>query len=339
MDLDLRGHPLHTRAFTVALTQREDGRVDADGTILDLRKRGFVPVGGDLQSSGIVHHMRLATVIDPATRRMIDAVAEQPAVAFEASAATLGESCRDPIDAAQALAGATLGDGWPDRVGETLGGPRGCFHVFTLAHFLGQTAIWALDREHALFGGTTRPAGQRLFRRDLVIDGAQQPDGTLLLGVQLTDLHLSAAGGVVRSMERLGENFEARILVALRAPAFAIAEPQVAERRRDRATLDVPWRKRPDFAEHLRGVSMFRGATATLLARIGTAGPDRPLLDAALMLAPALIQVFAAVADWAGTADRERWMLGMGGRVDSCWMWRRDGALQRLRTPEDPARH
>jgi hypothetical protein len=31
-------------------------------------------------------------------------------------------------------------------------------------------------------------------------------------------------------------------------------------------------------------------------------------------------------------------MLGMGGKADSCWMWRRDGALQRLRTPEDPAR-
>jgi hypothetical protein len=339
MDLDLRGHPLHTRALSVTLTRRDDGRIDADGTILDLRKRGFVPVGGDLQSSGIVHHMRLATVVDPETRRMIDAVAEQPAVAFEASAATLGESCRDPIDAAQALAGATLADGWPERVGETLGGPRGCFHVFTLAHFLGQAVIWALDRERALFPNATRPAGQRLFRRDLVIDGAQQPDGTLALGVQLTDLHFTEADGVVRSMDRLGENLDARLLVALRPPAFAIAEPRVADRRRDRTTLDAPWRERPDFAEHLRGVSMFRGATATLLERIGAAGPDRPLLDAALMLAPALIQVFAAVSDWAGTADRERWMLGMGGKVDSCWMWRRDGALQRLRTPEDPARY
>ena len=190
----------------------------------------------------------------------------------------------------------------------------------------------------ALLSGTTQQASLSTVSGDLVIDGAQQGDGTLALGVQLTDLHFTEAGGVVRSMDRLGENLEARLLVAIRPPDFAIAEPRVAERRRDRHTLDAPWRERPDVAAHLRGVSMLRGATAALLGRMGEAGPDRPLLDAALMLAPALIQVFAAVSDWAGTADRERWLLGMGGKVDSCWMWRRDGALQRLRTPEDPAR-
>jgi len=339
MELDLRGHPLHTRALSVTLTQRDDGRLDADGSILDVRKRGFVPVGGELQSSGIVHHMRLVAVVDPATRRIDDAMAEQPAVAFEASAATLGESCRDPIDAASALSGAIVDGSWPERVGDVLGGPRGCFHVFTLAHFLGATVAWALDRERASFAGLDRPAGQRVFRRDLLVDGTQQPDRTLWLGTQLTDLHFTDADGVVRSMDRLGENLEVRMLVALRPPAFTIAEPRVAERRRTRSALDVPWRDRGDFAAHLHGLSLLRGVTTALLGRIGEPGADRPLLDTALMLAPALIQVFAAVTDWAGTADRERWMLGMGGKVDSCWMWRRDGALQRLRTPEDPARY
>jgi hypothetical protein len=338
MDFDVRGHPLHTRALSVQLVRRADGLVDAVGSVLDLRKRGFVPVGGDLQSAGVVHDMRLVTVIDPSTRRIVDAFAEQPAVAFEPSAATLGESCRDPIDAATALAGAAIDGGWPERVGDALGGPRGCFHVFTLAHFLGATAAWALDRERARFAGTMRPAGQRIFRRDLVVDGAQQADDTLAIAAQLTDLHFSAADGVVRSMDRLGENLEARLLVSLRPPSFAIAEPHVAERRRDAASLDVPWRERPDFAAHLDGLSLLRGATATLLGRVGDAGDDRPLLDASLMLAPALIQIFAAVADWAGRASRERWLLGMGGQADSCWMWRRDGALARLRTPDDPAR-
>ena len=32
--------------------------------VLDLRKRGFAPVGGDLQGTGIIHHMRLDGSID-----------------------------------------------------------------------------------------------------------------------------------------------------------------------------------------------------------------------------------------------------------------------------------
>src|SRR5574342_552877 len=116
MDLDLGGHPLHTRALSVTLVQRADGRLDVAGTLLDLRKRGFVPVGGDLQTAGIVHHMLLDLVVDPATGRIDEAVARQPSVAFEASAATEGERCRDPIDTARALVGGNVAQGWPELV-------------------------------------------------------------------------------------------------------------------------------------------------------------------------------------------------------------------------------
>src|SRR5262245_60815165 len=117
MDLDVGGHPLHTRALSVALVQRADGRLDVAGTVLDLRKRGFVPVGGDLQTAGIVHHMLLDLVVDPATGRIDEAVARQPSVAFEASEATEGESCRDPIAAARGPVGGTVAQGWTEMVG------------------------------------------------------------------------------------------------------------------------------------------------------------------------------------------------------------------------------
>ncbi|HWP67360.1 MAG TPA: DUF2889 domain-containing protein [Candidatus Limnocylindria bacterium] len=338
MDLDLRGHPLHSRALGIGIAQRADGRLDVAGTLLDLRKRGFVPVGGDLHGSGIVHHMLLDVVVDPASGRVEAASARQPSVAFEASAATEGESCRDPIATAGALVGGNVARGWPERVGDALGGPKACFHVFTLAHFLGGTTAWALGRERARFAGVARAAGQRVYRRDVVIDGAQLPDGGLVLGLQLTDMLFAPVDGVVPAMQRLGEHLEMRIQLTLRAPEFATTGVAVAERRRDPSCLDVPWRPRPDVAAHLDGISLLRGATATLLARFGEPGDDRPHLDAALMLAPTLIQVFAAVADWASTAARDRWLLGMGGRPDSCWMWRRGGALARLRTPDDPAR-
>ena len=62
MHLQNTGHPLHSRALSVALTQNDAGQLALESYLLDLRKRGFVPVGGDLQGPGIIHHMRLRGV-------------------------------------------------------------------------------------------------------------------------------------------------------------------------------------------------------------------------------------------------------------------------------------
>ena len=53
MHLDVVGHPLHTRSLSVALVQRSDGKLDVRAAIIDLRKRGVVPVGGDIQGPGL----------------------------------------------------------------------------------------------------------------------------------------------------------------------------------------------------------------------------------------------------------------------------------------------
>jgi hypothetical protein len=112
---------------------------------------------------------------------------------------------------------------------------------------------------------------------------------------------------------------------------------RIAERRRTAGRLDAPWQPRDDAAAVASGLSLARGVSATLLERLGGRPEDGPVLDGLLMLAPALIQVFAALSDaWPAQAQRERWVLGMGGRPDSCWMWRRGGALQAARTPDDP---
>src|SRR6516165_8511129 len=152
MHLDLRGHPLHTRSLSITLTQRADGRLDAHAELVDLRKRGFVPVAGDLQPSGVVHHMLLDGVVDPRTRILDDIVARQPTVAFEPSAVTRGESCRDPVDRIRALAGTRLDDAFARRLGDEIGGPRGCSHVLTLAHLLASTITGVLERDGAAAG-------------------------------------------------------------------------------------------------------------------------------------------------------------------------------------------
>ena len=138
-------------------------------------------------------------------------------------------------------------------------------------------------------------------------------------------------------MERFGREHEVRALAGIDLSRYALGAVTVAERRRDAATLDAPWTDRHDAGEAAAGLSLARGVSTGLRERLGGRSDDAPVLDALLMLAPALIQVFAAMSDaWPAQAQHDRWLLGMGGRPDSCWMWRRGGALEQARTPEDP---
>jgi hypothetical protein len=337
MHLDARGHPLHTRALSVVLVRRADSRLDVRGSLIDLRKRGFVPVAGDLQGSGVIHDMRLAGVVDPIAGTLVSITAEQPAVAFEPTALTGGESCRDPIRAVDGLAGVRLDAGFASQAGAVLGGPRGCSHILTLTHLLGSACTWALARDRGLHGASApRRAGERIFRRDVVIDGFEPGDGLVELTVQLTDLHFAPAPALARPMDRFGEQLEVRALAQVEVPSFVLAHLVAAERRRSAADLkSAGWRERGGPAASLAGLRLAAGGTAELIRRLGSAPDDRPLLDALLMLAPTLVQCAAALSDqWPAAFRTDPSLVAMGGLPDSCYMWRRDGALDRTRAAE-----
>jgi hypothetical protein len=335
MHLDVGGHPLHTRALSVTLSARDDGRVDVHGVILDLRKRGFVPVGGELQPSGIVHHMLLDAVVDPATACVESIAGAQPNVAFEATALTEGESCRDPVARVAALAGATMDEGWAKRLSAEIGGPRGCSHLLTLAQLAGATVAWALAQDR---GVEPRRPGERIYRRDVVIDGHERGPASVALALQLTDLHHAPAPPKAPSMQRFAGEHEVRGLAEIDLAKFALASTTLGERRRDATSLDTaPWRDRADLAAPLAGLSLAGELSRELLARRAATVADRPAVDGLLMLAPALIQCVAALSDaWPGLAVRGGWTVGMGGRPDSCYMWRAGGALQRARGGNEP---
>jgi hypothetical protein len=343
MPLTALGHPLHTRALRVRLTQRPDGRLDADAYVLDVRKRGFVPVGGDVQGPGIVHHMTLAGVVDPISRRLDSIVAAQPAVAFEAAAVTRGESCRDPIRRIQALAGAVLDRTFAKRLSTELGGPLGCSHLLTLAHLLGSTIAWALDRTPDGSMGATpaRPswrAGERVFCRDVVIDGHEPAAGRMQLAVQLTDFWCAPAPAVAPPMDRFASEGEVRVLATVEMQGITVTEIAATERRRGRADIEqAPWRPRGDAVHACIGLRLLRGAARELVRQFGGADDDRPLLDALLMLAPAFVQCAAGLSEpWAVAYLGSASVVAMGGFPDSCYMWRRGGALDERRQSEEP---
>jgi hypothetical protein len=334
MRLEHLGHPLHTRGLSVTSTQRDDAKLDVFGELIDLRKRGFVPVSGKLQPAGIVHHMQLRAVVDPETLVLESLVAAQPAVAFEPSEAASGESCRDPAGRLETLAGERLDAGFAKRLGGAFGGGLGCSHLLVLTHLLASTMPRAvhLERERAA-GGRARAAGSRIFRRDLIVDGAELPDRTLQLAVQLTDLHLAPVTGVVQPMEHFAGQLELRVLAGVDLRSIRLASLAAAERSRTRADLDTAeWRDRSTDVERWVGTLMAAGIGGKLVRAYGESHADRPLLDALLNLTPGMHQCMAVMDEGrALTAMRVSTVMGMGGIPDSCYMWRTGGALDRLR--------
>lgn len=330
--------PLHSRGVSVTLLQRADGRLDARATLLDLRKHGFVPVGGDLGTPGIVHLMELEAVIDPAGPRLDALHARQPHVAFESLPVTGGESCRDPVARLAALQGALLDASFARQLSAAQGGPRGCSHILSLAQVLVAAVQWALGPEGVAGGGDRWRAGERLFRRDILVDGARCAEGDLELVAQLTDLRFAPAPQIARPMDRFAAVHEVRIWAPVELAGITFGTPRAAERRRDRAGLDgTEWIDRTPRLAGLRGLSLLRGVSAALMQEFGEDPSDRPLLDALLMLAPTFIQVCGALSDqWPSRALAADSVLGMGGMPDSCYMWRRGGALDRLRSGNDP---
>lgn len=334
MRLEVRGHPVHTRALGVTLSEREDGRVSATGYVLDLRKRGVVPIASDLQGPGVIHNMLVDAVIDRRTRILDEIGVRQPTVAIEPSAVTGGESCRDPAARIEALRGTVLDGEHARRLSGAIGGPRGCSHVLTLSQLLGSTARWALDHD----GGEARRGGERLFRRDITVDGHEPESQRMELALQLTDLHFAPSAALVQPMDRFGAHYELRGLLRVDLTTLCIDDVAIGERRRGIDELDADWRERDDLAAIVAGRSIMRGLNPAILAHAAEHPTDSPAYDALLMLAPAMLQCFAALSDgWLAAARNTDSIIGMGGMPDSCYMWRRGGALDKTRKPGDPS--
>jgi hypothetical protein len=334
MQLDVRGRPIHTRALSVTLRQRQDGRLDVHGSILDLRKRGIVPVVSDLQGPGVIHHMLIDAVVEPSSRRIEEISTRQPAVAFEPSAVSGGESCRDPAARLEILRGSTIDAGYSRRLSDAIGGPRGCSHVLTLAQLLGPTVRWALDHD----AGGERQPGERLFRRDLVLDGHEPEAKRVDIAIQLNDFAFAAAPAVAQPMSRFGAHLEVLALAQVDLTQLVLAGLVVGQRRRGRDDVDRDeWQRRSEIEASLVGQPALVGITPILLDRLAADPQSAPVYDALLMLAPTMIQCFATMSDsWLGGTRDADTLIGMGGIPDSCYMWRRDGALHQARRPGDP---
>jgi hypothetical protein len=334
--------PVHTRSLVVEAFRGERGDVRLEGVILDLRKVGFVPTGGELQTAGFIHHMKLGLDVDPDSLRITGLETAQPTVAFEPTAATGGDCCRDPADRLQALVGEPLGGDFPRRLARVFGGPLGCSHLLTLGQLLGASAPRFLAGARV----AERTARERIAKRALFVDGFEREDGGLDLSIQLSEFRLAPSRTVAHPLDRLAAQHEVQVRAALDSGLSTLARLEARERARDAGSLDAPWRDRSACIASLEGAPALGGLASRVLRLLGERDEDGPLRDALLNLAPGVIQCLAAfshrlLASFAGerpaaALPRE---LTVGGSPDSCYMWRSGGpmAVARAAAARTPA--
>jgi len=327
--------PMHTRALGVRAALRADAKVEARGYLIDLRTRGFLPVGGSMQGMGIIHHMELTWVVDPATDTVEAVVPGQPTVAFEASPETGGETCRDPVARLAAAVGTRLGKAHTGAMRDAAGGPLGCSHLVTLAFFMDgalRAGVARTRARHPARFGRDGVAGT-LFQRDLVADARERSDGRVSVVLRQNDLDWSDATPGVLAPERFASHHE--LDAALEVDLWPGSLLEVAGRERLRTAADfagVAWTDRTPVLSRLAGLGLARGAAGEITERLGDAPERAPWRDAFLMLAPALVQCRAAHADaWQDKVRTTERHPGLTAIPDSCYMWRRSGALERIR--------
>jgi hypothetical protein len=97
------------------------------------------------------------------------------------------------------------------------------------------------------------------------------------------------------------------------------------------------------FAEEVRpfvGQPVARGMRNRVLGRFEATAEGAPLVSALLNLAPAVFQCLASLSEpWPAIAARDSGLIFSGGPADSCYMWRREGALGRIKAREQGSSH
>jgi hypothetical protein len=318
--------PLHTRMISLRLTWGEGGHILVAARIFDLRKRGIVPLAGKLQGPGVVHDMAAQVELEYPSLRILRIEPSMSAFPFAPGPATNGEGCPDRLPDVQRLQGLSLRGDYGTTLLDTVGGPRGCFHVFTLLRLLGPSveAVAMRVTRRAAPGGPPA-AGSPLFARSVVIDGLKGEGLSLTLRGTLFDLHYPPGADALPLEEELEESFEAIADVTVEIPAMVIGTSE-GRVRRCGPGLGVVGQWEPVAAvTQLAGRVMQKGYTAGVQQLFAGTTDLEPLQHLLFMLAPAMIQCFPSLAE--ELEIRPRRAQGPHAAVDSCHMWRAGGPL------------
>ncbi|MEA2624647.1 MAG: hypothetical protein QOD06_692 [Candidatus Binatota bacterium] len=289
--------PLHTRTLRYDSRPLGGNALGLLAELRDVRHVGFGNRFGREHPAGVVHHMGLETEIggDGVVRT---ADAWMQAAPFDASPETRGEGCRDVLGSYRTLIALALDDSYALGVLGCVGGPKGCFHVSSLA----QGLPWVVR-------AARESAGE--LRRAITV-AAHAGTGA---GVEFTCSLADRVGAV--------DTVRAEIVCTLRVPGMEIlaAEGRVGLPP-GAARVDA------DRVHRLAGLVVTKEFTTAALEAVGEGAVFPPLVVA---FAPVTAQAVGAFAAFRGgdqtPSGRSR---RFASQVDSCHMWRSDGPLVAL---------
>ena len=334
--LEGRGQPVHGRSLEIEVFEHEGGRVAVKGVIVDLRKQGFVPTGGNLQASGVIHHMRLDAMVDRSSLMLESLESAQPIVAYESSPETSGESCRDVAWRIPKLAGRPIDAAFGKWLSAGFGGPLGCSHLLTLARLLISTVpqALALETQQIATTGGLRDEGERLFKRTLVLDGFEYAEGNVMQVIaQLTDLHTRPRQQAEGPLGRLASLGELRLLADVDMPSLSFRALEGEQRSRTEVSMrEVRWRNLAEELAPLQGEVALHGLSQKVLELFGSDAEAQPLRDVLLSVGPCLIQCMGSMVGrmMERAPGQDGNPIGrLGGMSDSCYIWRAGGPGQR----------
>ena len=318
--------PLHTRMISLRLVWGEPETVVADGRIFDLRKRGIVPMAGKLRGPGVVHDMAVRLTLTYPDLCIGAVSSSMTAFPFAGGPLTQGEGCPDRLADVQRLVGASLREQYGPVLMGAVGGPRGCFHVFTLLRLLGPTMEWAVERERARRPDHAGAAvGSPIFVRSIVMD-ANKSEG-LQIGLRgvLSDIHYPPGADALPLEEELEESFEATADLQTEIPSMAITAASARVRRAGPGVDAVGSWAPVSRAADLVGRVMVKGYTAEVQSVFTDTSGLEPLQHLLFMLGPTLMQCMPSLVE--ELEVRPRRAESPQAAIDSCHMWRAGGPL------------
>ena len=129
--------PLHRRLVDIQFYQRDDGRFEVEGRLVDTKAHAFRRQLAEAESppGAALHDITVALVVD------------QDLVVRDARA-TLGTTpfgvCAGAASSVEALKGSRIGPGWNRRVRELLAGAASCTHIVELLGPMATTVLQGL---------------------------------------------------------------------------------------------------------------------------------------------------------------------------------------------------
>ena len=339
--------PLHTRVISLRLRWSGPREVFVDGRLIDLRKRSIVPLGASLRGPGVVHDMctRVWVDVDKQTISRVDP--EMRTFPYVSSEHTGGENCAGPIDAVQGLVGTRLDDSYPKVVHSLIGGPRGCFHIFTLLRLTGPAVLAALAdyRVQTRLGGDSPVnPGETLWARSVSVDAFKGEGLGVSLHGTLTDTF--QRGGPPEdgfAAEELLSGMEVMADFQTSFPDLELAE--VSGRRRQLLPgfgNAGAWEELSKLKQ-LEGVGARKGFSLRVQEILDDEAGRRPETHLLFMMAPVVMQSLPGLIEEMdlapGKSDRRS---STSSATNSCHMWRSDGPLDRMTSgaapPQKPER-